>query len=385
MKIAFVTIDNAKSILNWSGLNYYISRSLENCGIGINYIDDLKKHFTPVNFLKRVVYTKILHQKFPMERTIATAKGYSRSVAKSLLLNDCDCIFSLGTIPIAYLDAKVPKVFYTDATFACMLNYYKGFDNLSSDTIRQGHQLEKQALASCDLAIYSSDWAAQSAIRDYGTDPSKVKVVPFGANWDVHYSEEEVNGFINRRGVSKLKILFNGIDWMRKGGDLVLAAAMEIKRRNINVEVHIVGIRQLPVTGLPGYIINHGFLDKSIPQEKNKLENLYKDAHFLFVPSESEAFGLVFSEASLFGMPSVSRKTGGIVSAISEGRNGFTLDSDATAGDYADLICEYFNDYDKYISLALSSYNEYITRLNWKTVCETLLELMQEVKCKDDR
>ena len=380
MNIAFVTTDNAKSILNWSGLNYYISKSLENCGTRIHYIDDLQQHFNSVNFLKKVFYTQILHQKFPLERTIAAAKAYSGSVAKSLSHNNYDCIFSTGTIPIAYLDAQVPKVFYTDATFACMLNYYPGFHNLSSDTIMQGHQLEKQALASCALAIYSSDWAARSAIRDYGTDPSKVKVVPFGANWDLQYSKEEISGYINRRGVSKLKILFNGVDWKRKGGDLVLSVAGEIKNRGIDVEVHIVGIRQLTVTNLPGYVINHGFLDKSIPEQKDKLENLYKDSHFLFVPSKSEAFGLVFCEASLFGIPSVSRKTGGITSAIREGRNGFTLDENAAVNDYADLICEYFNYHDKYVSLALSSHTEYLQRLNWQTACETLLGLIKGIK-----
>lgn len=379
MNIAFVTTDNAKSILSWSGLSYYISKSLEIGGNRIKYIGDLERHFTPINFLKSVFYAKILHQKFPIDRTIAAAMSYSKSVAKSLLNSEYDCIFSPGTIPIAYLNSKVPKVIYTDATFACMLNYYETFDNLSSDTIRQGHQLEKQALESCALAVYSSEWAAQSAIRDYGIDPSKVKVVPFGANWDVHYTQDEVHGFIDGRGRSKLKLLFNGVDWKRKGGDLVLSTVKEIKRRGINVELHIVGIRALPVTNLPDYVVYHGFLNKSIPKQKAKLENLYKNSHFLFLPSIAEAFGCVFCEASLFGMPSVSRKTGGLTSAVIEGKNGFTLGSHATENDYADLICDNFNDYDQYVSLALSSYNEYITRLNWKTAGESLSKLIKEI------
>ena len=382
MKIAFVTTDNAKSILNWSGLNYYISKSLENCGTRLHYIDNLRQDFNATNFLKKVFYTQILNQKFPLERTIATAKSYAGSIEKSLSHNDYDCIFSTGTIPIAYLNARAPKVFYTDATFASMLNYYPGFHNLSSDTIAQGHQLEKQALTSCALAIYSSEWAAWSAIKDYGTDPSKVKVVPFGANWDLRYTEEEISGYINRRGVSTLRILFNGVDWKRKGGELVLSVAAEIKNRGIRIELHLVGIRQVPVENLPDYVFNHGFLDKSIPEQKDKLENLYKEAHFLFVPSISEAFGLVFCEASLFGIPSVSRKTGGITSVIREGRNGFTLDENASVDDYADLICEYFNHHDKYISLALSSHKEYVQRLNWQTACGTVLGLIKEINKK---
>jgi len=379
MNIAFVTTDNAKDVLSWSGLNYYMSQSFQNSGVRMEYIDNLKLPFSATNLVKKIFYSKLLNKQFPLGRTIASSKSYSQTIANRLLNSDCDCIFSTGTIPIAYLNAKMPKVFYTDATFASMLDYYPGFSNLAANIIRQGHQLERDAIASCALAIYSSDWAAKSAIHDYGADPAKVKVVPFGANWDVQYPEEEVSGFINNRSTGILKILFNGVDWVRKGGDLLLSTAKEIVSRGINLEVHIVGIRQIPVENLPDYVINHGFLNKSVPREKFELEKLYKEAHFLFVPSLSEAFGLVFCEASLFGVPSISRKTGGVESAIIDGKNGFTLTEAATAGDYADLICYYYGDYEKYISLAITSRCEYIARLNWKTACNSLLHLIKAI------
>jgi glycosyltransferase involved in cell wall biosynthesis len=273
----------------------------------------------------------------------------------------------------------LPKVFYTDATFAGMLGYYPAFNNLSSETIRQGHKLEKQALDSCTLAVYSSDWAAQSAIKFYGTDPSKVKVVPFGANFDVHHSKDEVEAFIGSRDKNKLKILFNGVDWVRKGGDLVFSTVKELKRRGIDVELHIVGIRKMPFSVLPDYVRFHGFLNKSLPKQKELLQNLYTSCHFLFLPSKAEAFGCVFCEAALYGMPSITRKTGGLTTAINEGENGFALDYHADLNNYADVISENFLDYDKYIALAKSSYREYSTRLNWKTAGETLSGYLKNI------
>ncbi len=380
MKIAFVTIDDASNILSWSGLSYYISKSLKDGGNSINYIGNLNRDFSAVNFVKRIFYSKVMHQKFPLERTVATSKDYAKEVAKRLAKTDHELVFSPGTLPIAYLKTDVPKVIYTDATFACMLGYYDSFNNLSSDTIRQGHKLEQQALDSCALAIYSSDWAANSAIKFYGADASKVKVVPFGANFNVHHSEEDVNGFIHSRDKKKLKILFNGVDWKRKGGDLVLSTVKEMRRQGVDVELNIVGIRKLPFSNLPEYVKYHGFLNKSLPAEKEKLESVYRNCHFLFLPSKAEAFGCVFCEAGLFGMPSITRKTGGLETVVSDGVNGFKLDMDANINDYASLILDHFLDYDKYIQLALSSYNQYRTRLNWKTAGESLSKYINAIK-----
>ena len=379
MNIAFVTTYDAQDIINWSGLGYHISRSLENNGNNLEYIGNLQTKVSPLNFLKKLVYPRLFKKGFPVDRTISTAKNYSLEVSRVLSGKKFDCIFSPGSIPIAYLETKVPKVIYTDATFACMLNYYKSMNNLSPEIIKQGHILEKQALDSCAVAIYASEWARQSALNDYGIDPAKVKVAPFGANLDVHYSKKEVESFINTRERSVLKLLFNGVDWKRKGGDLVISAVEEIKKRGIKVELHVVGIPALPFSKLPDYIVNHGFLRKTVPNEKAKLEALYKSCHFLFLPSEAEAFGIVFCEASSFGMPSVSRKTGGIPSVITDGINGFTLNGTANANDYADLICKYFVDSEKYGQLARSSYNEYETRLNWTSTGKLLSQFMREV------
>lgn len=380
MKIAFVTREDARSVLSWSGLNYYISKCLEAENNELGYIGSLKEYASPVDFIKKIFYSKLLDQQFPIERTFSNAKSLSSQVTKKIAGNKYDCIFSLSTLPIAYLNSGVPKIFYTDATFASMLGYYSSFNNFSSDIIRQGHALEKRALQNSALAVYASDWAAQSAINFYGISPSKVKVVPFGANLDSEYTKEDVMGFINTKKSTTLKILFNGVDWKRKGGDLVLAVIKELIRRGLTVELHCAGIKNLPFSTLPDYIINHGFLNKSVEKDKAELEGLFKSCHFLFVPSEAEAFGVVFCEASSYGMPSISRKTGGITTAITDGKNGFTLGQNAGVNTYADLISEYFTDVDKYVTLAVSSYEEYKTRLNWKAAGASLVELINEIK-----
>lgn len=379
MNIAFVTTYNARDVINWSGLGYYISKSLEDSGNSLQYIENLKMEFSSLDFLKKVYYRKLLRKSFPLERTVFTAKAYSKAVTKELANLKYDCVFSPGTLPVAYLETKVPKVIYTDVTFAGMLNYYESSDKLPQEIIRQANKLESQALKSCTLALYASEWAAESAIKFYELEPSKVKVVPFGANLDSHFSKEEVERFIYNRQQKTLKILFNGVDWRRKGGDLVLSTVHEIKNRGLSVELHIVGIPVLPFSDVPDFVINHGFLNKSIPSQKEQLENLYKTCHFLFLPSRAEAFGCVFCEASAFGVPSFARNTGGISTAIRNGKNGFILEPSAGVQEYADLICHYFLDQQKYTNLGLSSYHEYETRLNWRSIGNLISELIEEV------
>lgn len=64
---------------------------------------------------------------------------------------------------------------------------------------------------------------------------------------------------------------------------------------------------------------------------------LYR-SHFLILPTEFEAFGIVFCEASAYGMPSIAANVGGVSQPIREGKNGFLLSPNATAEEYAEKI-----------------------------------------------
>ncbi|MBC7829706.1 MAG: glycosyltransferase [Chitinophagaceae bacterium] len=367
MKIAFVTTYDARNILNWSGSSYYISKSLEDQHNDLKYIGNLKRIVSPIDKIKKINCRIFSNKDFVLDRTVAVSKKYCEQVEEQLKLQQCDCIFSIGSIEMAYLKTKIPKIFYTDATFASMIDYYKGFMNLSPEIIRQGHRIEKQALENCTLAIYSSEWAANSARDFYGINKAKIKVVPLGANMEIEYSKTEINEFINKKTNASLKILFNGVDWERKGGDMVVQTVKEIHSRGINVQLHLVGGKTPDIGPLPDFITDHGFLNKSVAREKAILTDLYTSCHFLFVPSYAEAFGLVFCEASAHGTPSIARNTGGIPSIISNGKNGFLLNPENQVQHYADVICENYHDKKKYYELALSSYNEFSTRLNWNT------------------
>jgi hypothetical protein len=170
--------------------------------------------------IKKALYSKILSRKYLRDREPRVLRDYATQVKRCLASIHYDVVFSPGTIPIAYLQTDKPIVFWTDATFAGMIDFYPEFTNLCAETIRDGNRMEQLGLSKCRLAIYSSEWAANSAIQNYDVDPTKVKVVPFGANVNCNRNLEDINSIVKTKSFDICKLLFVGVDWYRKGGDV---------------------------------------------------------------------------------------------------------------------------------------------------------------------
>jgi glycosyltransferase involved in cell wall biosynthesis len=362
MKISYVTTYDAKDVLNWSGLGYYLGRTLSEHA-EIEYIDNLHLSGKYALKLKRQFYARIGKCKFHASRATSVANAYAREISRRMSPSS-DCVFSPGTTPIARLDTNRPKVFYTDATFAGMLGYYESFTNLCAETLRHGHQLEQDALSSSALALYSSDWAARTAIENYKVDPAKVKVVPFGANLKSELSYQDIQDMIGRRSKTTCKLLFLGVEWERKGGALAVETARLLNHHGILTELHMAGLRELPMAELPDFVRNHGFISKATQEGRDRLQQLMMDCHLLLVPTRAEAYGLVFCEANAFGMPAIATTVGGIPTIVKDDINGRLFPLSAPAADYAAYIGQLFTNYPAYTNLALSSFHEYTTRLN---------------------
>jgi glycosyltransferase involved in cell wall biosynthesis len=313
------------------------------------------------------------------DRSPEIGKSYARQILTQL--NPAtDILFSHSSTLMSYLETNKHKVIYTDATFASMINYYDYFTNLSRQYIKEGNRMEQRSLDTCSLAVYSSQWAADSAIRDYNVNPDKVKIVPFGANISTNpLSLSEIKAVLGKRESSVCRILFLGVDWFRKGGDITIGAVKYLNEElHLPAELHIVGIDDLPVENLPPYIVNHGRISKATPEGMKRVENLIMQSHFLFVPSRADCTPIVFSEAMSYAVPCVSTKTGGIPSIVN-GTNGIILPLDAAPKDYAEQLYKAFSTKSLYNELALSAYNDFVTRLNWDTAMKTITGYLKEL------
>lgn len=377
MKIAYVSRGPVSDVHAWSGSIAYILRSLQAAGLELEVIDALGESalWSRISNLRKRFNT-LTGKRYHVDRDSGFLGHQARQVDRRLVKIGCDAVFSPGSAMMGYTRTKTPFVFWADATFAGLLGFYPGFDRLSRATLRDGHRAEQAALSKCRLAIYASDWAARTAIQQYEVDPGKVKVVPFGANVECTRDESDIRRVAEARLNESCCLLFVGVDWRRKGGERAFEVAEMLNNRGLQTELHVVGC-PLP-RQMPKFVKHHGFISKQTSEGRERLRGLFERANFLIVPSHAECYGLVYAEASSFGVPSLATNVGGISSVVRDGVNGWTLPLEAGAAAYCDYIERLVASPDEYFELALSCFREYSERLNWSVAGKRVAKLLED-------
>ncbi len=376
MKVAYVTTYDARDPTQWSGTSHHIAKALETQGVEVIYVGPLEDRGGAALSARRYWHRLTRNRRFLRERELRVAEGYAMQIEDQLRGRDIDIVLSPGTIAIAALETTIPVAFWTDATFAQMVGLYPEFQMLAEASIRSGNEMERRALTSASLAIYASDWAARSAIADYGAAPSRVHVVPFGANIDCDRDAAAVEAIVDTRGTDLCRLLFVGVDWHRKGGDIALKITAEIAGRGVPVELTVVGSTPAIPARLRELVVVRGYVDKSTTEGRRELDDLFARSHFLVMPSRAECFGIVFCEASSFGLPSIASTAGGIPTAVTDGRNGYLFPLAAIVEQAAIRIADLWRDTGRYRALCGTTFSEYEQRLNWSAVGEACVALL---------
>jgi glycosyltransferase involved in cell wall biosynthesis len=159
----------------------------------------------------------------------------------------------------------------------------------------------------------------------------------------------------------------------------VLNVANALHAAGQPVELHLVGSHPPKTGALADYVYCHGYVSKHDAAGVEKITRLLSESHFLFVPSRAEAFGIVFCEANAFGLPCLTSYVGGISTIVKDHINGMTFALDTNVNVYCDYIIGLMQDYRRYEELALSSFNEYQTRLNWDVATKTVKSMIAEI------
>ena len=278
MRIAYVTAYDATDIRNWSGLGTYIAKALEQQGSDITFIGPLKEYDDAFLKAKRILHRYVTRKNYQTNREPKVLRCYAEQIEKSLKNMNVDIVFSPGTLPLCYLECNEPQVFWTDATYAGMVNFYPNWLNICRSSLKFGNSMEQAALSRCRLAIYSSDWAAETAFNNYDVDSSKIKVVPFGANIECNRTIEDIKAAINKRSQNICRLLFLGVHWYRKGGDIALRVAKELNKQGLRTELCIVGCK--PPIDVPDFVSVKGFISKTTQQGRNTLEGILAEVAF---------------------------------------------------------------------------------------------------------
>jgi glycosyltransferase involved in cell wall biosynthesis len=376
--IAFVTAKNPLDLRSWSGIPYFMARALQkHCGevhwlgpVGRSAVENAERAF---NKTSRWLFGK----GYDCSHSTLAAKRYARIFKQKLSDWPADLIFApVAATEIALLDASTPIVYTSDATVASIKDYYGPYSNLFGFSIREAHSIERLAIRKSSLLIYPSAFAAESAIRDYGADESKVQVIPFGANIEEDPAPERV---LAPKKLHKCQLLLVGVDWARKGCQIAVETLDSLRSLGIPAQLTICGCSP-PATLRTSGLHVIPFLDKKDPAQRKKLAELYLTSHFFLLPTRVDLSPIVLCEANAFGVPVLTTDVGGIADIVSDGENGFMLPISARGPEYAKLISGIWRDPVRYSELCHSSRRAYDERLNWDAWATALGKLLPQVK-----
>lgn len=305
--------------------------------------------------------------------------SFARQIDRRLSKGSFDIVFAPSTIPIAGLRCSQPIVFWTDAVIDDLLDYYPGphLSRATPRSIELGRAQERRALTHASLCVYSSRWAADGAARYYAVEEDRLLILPFGCNLEGVPSGDEVAAMVDRRDCDRCRLLFIGVDWLRKGGPIAVETVAALSRLGIAAELTVIGAPELRGTLLPEGVRYLGFVDKNTADGRAVLSAELAAAHYLILPTLADATPVVISEASAFGVPVLTTRTGGIPEIVDEGRNGWMFPVGADGAAYAARIADDRADPASYRRLALAARRLYDTRLAWPRNIDRLIDRME--------
>jgi glycosyltransferase involved in cell wall biosynthesis len=302
-------------------------------------------------------------------------KSLARRVEWAIKSAKPDVVFAPSSVPLTYVDSAVPTVYVTDQVFRDFIGSY--VQRPSARFCQLGDLQEGRALASAARVSFPSRWAAESAVQHYDANPTKISVIPWGANLPHEIAEDTIQAAIAARPLDRCRLVFLGVDWRRKGGNTLVSTVNELNRLGVRTEAIVIGCDP---GGLPPERFTvHRYLDKRRDDQFARFASIMASSHFLFLPSRAEAFAQAFCEAAAFGLPAIGSAVGGIPDLIRNGETGFVRHPETSPKEFAALIQDVLAAPAQYVRLARQAREDHHQRLNWDRFGERLAEVVMAV------
>lgn len=253
----------------------------------------------------------------------ASTRGSLRQLmgTKALFLGSRpDAVWTQLALPLlpwlytANVVQRVPVVYTMDSTprllrdFGADYGYWGGRSALKN-ALRD--QLYARFLRRMTIVNPWTEWAARSMCDDYGLDRARVRVLPPGV--DVDWWKRSAGGGVGQQ--RRLRLLFVGGDFQRKGGDLLIRVYRERLRGLADLD--LVTRADVSVAAGEGIRVHSG-LGANDP----RLRDLYHQADVFVLPTRADCFSVAGMEAMAAGVPVVTTTVGGVAELLEDGRQG---------------------------------------------------------------
>jgi glycosyltransferase involved in cell wall biosynthesis len=178
------------------------------------------------------------------------------------------------------------------------------------------HALNRLAYESAAALVTWSEWARRSLVDDYGIDSRAVSVITPGAA-PTYFDLGAARPNLPQRPASdRIRFLFVGGDFQRKGGPALLKAFQG--RLSERCQLDLVTHASIPAQ--PNVRVHNGMGPNS-----PELLKLFADADVFVLPTRADCLALVLMEAAAAGLPVVATEVGALSEAFVPGGSGLLI------------------------------------------------------------
>lgn len=232
--------------------------------------------------------------------------------------------------------------------------------------LRQKRAHANRFYCECAGVFTMSKWLRDDLIEKVGIPPEKVFHVGGGCTPDISLVD-----ITQKRGN---KFLFVGKDWTRKNGDLVVRAFEKLQKRHpeMDAQLYVAGPSVAPSI-LEGKKNIH-FLGRLSYDE---IVHYYNMCDYFVMPSDFEAYGLVFPEALIFGLPCIGKNCYAMPEFIQDGENGYLIENN----DDNELLLameKLLIDGKEMAQNVQKQHRHYVETYSWDNVASKIVESMKK-------
>lgn len=290
---------------------------------------------------------------------------------KTAIDDGVECFFAPAAstvLGVSTISQEYKVVYLSDATYHIMLGYY--YEGGSKKNVERHNCAEKNSLMRANTVILSSNWAKNDAINYYGISEDKIKVLCFGANLIDRYKPHALHDVV--------RILFVGVEWKRKGTDIAIDCVNVLNHSKYGrkFELTIIGLDKPENYNCSDSVKFVGRLNKDNEEQYERMIKYFQESDLFLLPTLAECAGIVFSEAAMYGLPTFTHNTGGVMSYVEDGVTGRGLQLGSTGEDFANAILDMLNknQYDQWSKNARRKYEKELNWEKWLTSCKKIIE-----------
>lgn len=374
-KLLYLTRLDPKNLISWSGINYFLLRALSQ-NFNVQIVGPLNNRVRFLHFLKRIFFS-FLNIKYDIDRSLSVAKCFTRQIEKKIANKKYDFILTSDTYLVSLLKTSKPIYIFTDCLFETYYDHYFKEQSVHEKNFQEGQYLESLAINRSKKIILTSNWAIKHALEKYKISKDKIFYLPFGANLKSIPSKNVIIRNIKKKNMKICNLISIGVHWSRKGMSKAVDLVEKINESGQTSKLYIVGAKPKKKINQFTNTVLINFLNKNKFSDKIKLFKLLKNSHFHILFSKSEAYGVVNTEASAFGLYTITHKIGGISGAIKNNINGKMFSTTTNIDLIAKYIINIFQNKKNFIKKSISSRAFYDKNLNWEIIGSKLKKIIE--------